>query len=65
MERLSSIVLIKALLEIHRHTYVALAMFGKTFNEVDVVHRKQPSAAKALEGILLRAEANANPAKRR
>jgi hypothetical protein len=39
MEGFSIVVLLEALLEISGHSHIALAMFGKTFNKIDIMHK--------------------------
>jgi hypothetical protein len=63
MRRFSGIVFLEALFEIGGRSDIALTWRRETFNKVDIKHW-QPSFAKASEGILLRAESPANPAKR-
>jgi hypothetical protein len=63
MRRLSRIVFLEALFEISGHSNIALTLRGETFNKIDIKHW-QPSFAEVSEGILLRAEDPANPAKR-
>jgi hypothetical protein len=63
MWRLSGIVLRKASFEIGGYTDIAPWLGAVVFQQIHVTHGR-PSFAKASEGILLRLEVGANPAKR-
>jgi hypothetical protein len=54
--------LLKALPKVSGEANITLATIGNTFNEINIEHER-PSFAEASEGILLRSEVGANPAK--